>query len=234
MVRVCPRCNGFMPAPICENCGSCVVFYERSPFQIAILILATWGLYSAYWIVRVRRLADLRLGLPVRPYWHYWGYLVPILNLYLVFSALSRAQRRVRASGVRLVTPYAVSLVVATVLCNLWPLPGAYWSLCWLGLIPLSVTHISWAKAERADAPTLPWPLLTVPELLIIVIGGLLDAAVVWQSSAGVTMPQQLTVAGVSVALCAMLAVCFVATKKLDRSLDPPPAGEPTVVWPRD
>jgi hypothetical protein len=234
MVRVCPQCNGFVPTPICQNCGRCVVFYERSPLQIAILTLTTCGLYSAYWIVRVRRLADLRLGLPVRPYWHYWGYLVPILNLYLVFSALSRAQRRVRASGVHLVIPYGVSLVVATVLCNLWPLPGAYWTLCWLGLIPLSVMHISWAKAERADAHTTPWPLLTIPELVIIVIGGLFDAAVIWQSSAGVPMPQQLTVTGVSLALFAMLAVCFVETKKLDRTLAPLSGAKPTVMWPRD
>ena len=192
-----------------------VLYYDRSPFQVALLSFATLGSYGTYWTIRVRRLADVRLGKERRPYWYYWGLLVPILNLYLIFSAVSRAEGRVEATGVRVTIPYWLSMLGLGFIDLLWRLPGSYATISLVSSGFFVAMHASWARAERVDDPARVYPPFMWFEWVIVVLGGILNALVFIGSFVDVSPPERNVVIGVMAVIAATLAVSWTAGKKI-------------------
>jgi hypothetical protein len=197
------------------------LFYGRTPFQIALLLFATLGVYETYWLIRTRRLADYRLHQEVRPYWHYFGLIVPFLNIYLVFSAASRAQRRVEASLGSATVSFPLFLFVALVLDWLWRLPGSYWIVSFLSGIPIIVMHADWARAERADDPARTWTNFMWAEWLFVILGFLLVALAVAGSLVDVSRAEQLTVVAVVIIIIGTLF----ATYRMGKNVAPVKTG---------
>ena len=148
--------------------------FFRTPLQVAILGYATFGLYSFYWLIRGRRLAEKCLGESITSYWWYLFWIIPIVGLVSGIKCAGMVQDRVVAAGIG--RP-AVSLGVQTfflfIIGAFWRLPDPYWLIsiivpvCLLGGM-----HVALARAERADYPAFRWPRLGVWEWILVIVGG--------------------------------------------------------------
>jgi hypothetical protein len=64
------------------------LYFQRTPFQLAILTYATFGLYQIYWVIRARRFAERRIERELTPYGYYWTLLIPIWGLIVWFRSV--------------------------------------------------------------------------------------------------------------------------------------------------
>src|SRR3979411_1648004 len=105
------------------------LYFQRTPFQLAILTFCTFGIYPLFWVIRARRFAERRLERDVTSYWFYFTLLIPIYGLIVFFESYSTGQRRVTASSVRPAAPFWLSALGIVVMGLLWRLPGSYFTL---------------------------------------------------------------------------------------------------------
>jgi hypothetical protein len=71
--------------------------YYRTSLQVALMYVATAGLYGIYWLIRSRYAANKRLGIKDTP-WYFWLTLfVPIVFLFTIFSTLSLLEKSCQA-----------------------------------------------------------------------------------------------------------------------------------------
>jgi hypothetical protein len=143
-----------------------------------MLMISTFGCYLIYYLIVNHRIAQRRLAVQVRPWWAWFGLVVPFLNAYLVYSAFSAIGRRIELSGGgsrRAVLTIAVLLGVVNAT---WRLPDPWWFIFSVSGAPLLSILQSWLwRAERNDNPGLT-PTTSVWEVLTIIVGLICTALV--------------------------------------------------------
>ena len=225
--RYCSFCGTLgEPEPIPPNASPATVipagaprdrYFQRTPFQLAILTFATFGAYYIYWIIRARRFAERRLEREVTPYSYYWRLLIPIWGLIVFFESFSTASRRVNAAGVRPAVPFWLCALGVLALGLLWRLPGSYYILCLLDGIAMLPAYAVFARAERVEAPAASWARFTVAEWIISIAGGAVALFAFLGSAVEVSAAEAYTVLGVAGAWLA----AFIATWVQARGLRP-------------
>ena len=126
--------------------------YRRSAFQVALLMLATGGLYVFVWAFYVRRYCAALLERDDQPLWKSIALVVPIFNLFLLFD-LGKMIEGVnwRADPERPQSNALPWLGVATFFISaLWRLNNGFWLLCVLDFVPLSIMHVSFERGQLA------------------------------------------------------------------------------------
>jgi hypothetical protein len=146
--------------------------FHRTPLQIALLALATFGVYSIYYVVRGRRLAQHRLAETIDSYWLALFLILPFVNFMYLCQSINKLQRRTALCGVVPPMPFWFQLILMDILEALWRLPDPYFFVLCFAPLLLGTIHVSVAHAERIDYPYLVWPRLHWFEWIIL-IGGL-------------------------------------------------------------
>lgn len=142
--------------------------HPMSEVKLALLSLATLGLYELYWFYRNWKLRKQVRKSDVSPFWR--AFFAPIFAFSLFEDVLSEA-RRVRVS----VGWSAGELGVAFLLLSAaWRLPDPYWMVTLLSFVPLVLVQrvINKANAKSAN----PGPVnqsYSVLNVVGIVLGGL-------------------------------------------------------------
>jgi hypothetical protein len=145
-----------------------VVGDVRSPFQIALLLISTAGLYSLWWIGRNRWLAEREIGQKHRPIWAWLLLVVPIANLFVYYGALDVIQKGVQARrNTRGPIPFWVYGLIG------------YWLMLWT--IPIMQAYIYHADLERSSEPVKHG--FSPAELAIIVVGLLVEFSLIVSES---------------------------------------------------
>jgi hypothetical protein len=175
--------------------------FFRTPLQVLLLGYATFGLYGVYWLIRGRRIAEIRLGQRT-PYWWYLFWLVPIVAIFSGVKSANIIENRVAISGApRPTIPFGVMTFAFFILDALWRLPDPYWLISICSPIFVAAMHVSLAKAERIDYPSLKWPRLTAWEWAIMILGGLVMTLGIVGSAVDVPVSSQQFTIGCGVAI---------------------------------
>ena len=150
--------------------------YRRSPFQVALLLFATGGVYLFVWAYHVRRWSAGALERQDQPLWKSIALIVPIFNLFLMFD-LGQMIKGVawRAELPRISGTLPWLGIASFVIGALWKLPDPYWVLSVLDFVPLALMHGVFMRAElrlagEAATPTkFHWV-----EWIVVVLGPLM------------------------------------------------------------
>jgi hypothetical protein len=248
-MAVCQYCGAQVPMLYCPSCGQTNVIaqeapsltsttpapdvrkskpvvivrddgFYRTPLQVFVLTFATFGAYELYYLIRGRRLAQLRLDEKPDSYWLGLVLIVPLANLWYWFNSFGKLGDRVSATdiGPPEFWPLALGILVID---SLWKLPDPWGWLCFSSPILLAIIHQSVARAERADAPGYVWPSLTWVEWSIIVLGTILYAL----SVSGMMIDTDVTTKIVVFAVTGAIALSAIPAYLMSRGLaDPIPS----------
>jgi len=149
--------------------------FFRTPLQILILSYATFGIYGVYYLIRGRRLAEIRLEEERTSYWWYLFWLIPIVGVVSGIMCASKMQRRVAITGfVKSSLPFGLFAFCFFLFQSLWRIPDSWGYITFLSSIFIAAIHINVAKAERFDFPSHAWPKFSAWEWVIAIGGGLL------------------------------------------------------------
>ncbi len=162
--------------------------FHRSPVQVLLLDLTSFGLYAYYWFIRNNRLAERRLGIAPTPIWHWF---VPFFNVFVFYNGAATIGKRVEASGLLPAVAFVWQAVALTLISALWRLPEGWWLLSFASSFVLVSMHVSLDHAERIDFPTLGRPRLNGWEYTIIVLGAILSVLAVIGTFLPDTTPAQ-------------------------------------------
>ncbi len=151
--------------------------YYRTGFQVAVLLLSTFGLYFVYWLIRSRVEAKRRLQQRNEP-WPFWLLLlVPVVFLYPIFSTYALLQKscRVRLPNHRIPIPFVILGVVHLFLQGMWRFQPTYDLLGFLGVVPIAIMQQYSFEAD-VENRTVPKAFCRFSwiELAIVVVGGTL------------------------------------------------------------
>ncbi|MBW4061395.1 zinc ribbon domain-containing protein [Candidatus Saccharibacteria bacterium] len=162
-VKICSNCGGDVKpkAKFCSNCGHDLLvashhmlvtdpsdarpvdksveiseheaYFIVAPYKLAILFVTTLGLYNIYWMYKQWQMVMRRENRPLRPFWR---ALFSVIYVYPLFKAL-----KIKGD---------VWLAVVFIVPGLtYKLPGGWWLLGYLNLIPLLVVQSR--LNERSD-----------------------------------------------------------------------------------
>lgn len=115
--------------------------FSQPVWQFVLLSVLTFGIYDFYWYYRNWKNLKMYKDLNIDPIWRTIGTVVPILGLFLIYSAHKDYQKLIIEEGVnRKVYPGLIVLVIILtgLLVNL---PDPYWMLCFLSIIPLAIVQ---------------------------------------------------------------------------------------------
>ncbi len=112
----------------------------RRPFTIALLTLATFGLYTIVWFYHARRFAEVRLGRSNHAALFTALLIVPVVN---VIAALMTADLLARAldSNASKRPKFLLATATTFVLIAFAALPYPWWALVFLSFVPLTLMH---------------------------------------------------------------------------------------------
>jgi uncharacterized membrane protein YhaH (DUF805 family) len=154
--------------------------FNRTPIQVLLLDVSTFGLYTLYYLIRNYHLAQIRLNDKRRPWWAWFGLFIPIVNIYFYYGSFSYIGKRVEASGVKVYVPFGIQALILFCFGALYRLPGAWAFLALLNSVVLANMHSRLAKAEAIDFPLRVRPKMTAWEIGILVVGFLFVGLSVW------------------------------------------------------
>jgi hypothetical protein len=196
--------------------------YRRSPFQVALLMTATLGLYVFVWAYWTRRWCASAIERDDQVLWKTIALVIPIFNFFLVYDLGSMIQGTV--SRANLPAPrVALGLIGLTSflfgIAGRLPVPWDYISFC--SFIPFAILQWWLLRAESAIVgdgarPTRFHPL----EWIVLVLGG------AWWVLILIGMFARKTPLGVawSGAIVALMAAALIASFGAGRRLvDSPP-----------
>lgn len=150
--------------------------WRRSPFQVLLLDYATFGLYSVYWLVRGRRLAEYHLERKPTSYWGALLMLVPIVGFFVVIDQVTKISQRVSASRCAPAVPLGLQALAMFIIAAFWRMPDPAWLISLFSSLFLATMHSSVANAERQDWPAEVWPPLSGWEKTIVIVGFIVTA----------------------------------------------------------
>jgi len=148
--------------------------FERSPLTVFALDVATFSVYSVYYAIRGRRLAERRLDLyQITSYWSALWLLLPLVNVVVFVGMFNAIDRRTRASSVKPAVPLGALAFMMVVVGALWRLPDPWSLVSLLSSVLLAAVHVPVAFAERRDDPPRRWAKLHWFEIVLLVLGGI-------------------------------------------------------------
>jgi len=112
----------------------------RRPFTIALLTLATFGLYTIVWFYHARRFAEVRLGRPNRAALFTALLVVPVVNLIAALMTADLLARALDSSGSKR-AKFLLATVATFILIAFAALPYPWWALVFLAFVPLTLMH---------------------------------------------------------------------------------------------
>jgi hypothetical protein len=134
--------------------------YRRSPFQVALLTFATFGLYFFIWAFWARRWCAATLERQDQPIWKTVALIVPIFNFFLMFELgkmIEGTVWRAQLPPTRLPLPWvALAIFLITVLQRL---PDPYWLVYLLAFLPIAYLQFALVRARFALTGLGPTPL---------------------------------------------------------------------------
>lgn len=148
--------------------------YQRSSFQVALLMFLTLGLYVFWWSYRVRRSAAALLEEPDAAGWKSAGLIVPLLNLFLTFELFEKikiASIRMGLQPPQAIAAWGVIGVIAFAIGGkLIPLP--YTALIMFSFVPFAIAHHYLTRAELLATRGKASPRnFSIVEILLIILG---------------------------------------------------------------
>jgi hypothetical protein len=166
-----PRSTVADPDP---GAGAQPVFFPVGTIKLAIMSLATLGLYQLYWSYRnwksVQRLTGDKLSAPLRALFY-------PLTSYFLFKRMRNEARGLHQDLAISAGPLAIAVLVLTLL---WRLPDPYWLVSLLAFVPFlpvqsQVNQLNQKLASAADANS----RLRGWNIVAIFVGGLVLALAV-------------------------------------------------------
>ncbi len=147
--------------------------YGRSPFQVGLLFFVTLGLYIFWWSYYIRRSVAAMLEEPDQPVWNSLALLVPLLNLFVLFSLFEKIKVASLRAGLQpppALAAYGFAGIVIFFVVGRLPIP--YESLAMLYFIPFAVAHFYFTHAEvlLMGRDAIPRGL-SVLEIIIVILG---------------------------------------------------------------
>ena len=147
--------------------------YARSPFQVGLLLFVTFGLYVFWWSYRIRRSVAAMLEEPDQPVWNTLGLLVPLVNLFLIFSLFEKIKvASIRAGRQPPPSLPAWGFLGVVIFFVFGRLPIPYESLAILYFIPFAIAHFYFMHAELLlmGRDAIPRGLSAL-EIIIVILG---------------------------------------------------------------
>jgi len=134
--------------------------YRRSPFQVALLLFATGGVYLFWWAFWARRWCSATLEREDQPLWKSIALIVPIFNLFLMYDLGQKIKGTAWRAGLRQGS-MALGLVgiASFFISATWRLPSPMWLFSTLEFVPLAWLHYVLVRSAlvlqgAAAAPT--------------------------------------------------------------------------------
>jgi len=112
----------------------------RRPFTVALLTLATFGLYTIVWFYHARRFAEVRLGRPNRAALFTALLVVPVVNVIAALMTADLLARALDSSGSKRLK-FLLATVATFALIAFAALPYPWWALVFLAFVPLTLMH---------------------------------------------------------------------------------------------
>ena len=156
------------------------LYFAVSPLKMTLMSICTAGLYEFYAIYKHWQVLQRRTGLPISPFWR--GFFAPIF----VFDLFKRIREEAEEAGLLVKwTPSGMGWAFFAI-SMAWRLPDPYSLVSYLSFIPLlsvqqTVSALHAARAPRAATNS----GFTPGNVMTLIIGGLLMAAVVLQAFVG-------------------------------------------------
>jgi hypothetical protein len=149
--------------------------YRRSPFQIALLLFVTFGLYVFYWAYMVRRCCSFTLERTDQPVWKAAALIIPIFNLFLLYDLGMLIKGVAFRAGVTVMNLIAMLGIVAFILAVFRRAPMPYDLIGYFSFVPLVAMYFPFERAQlvingNAAAPQ----KFSVIEWIVLVVFGLL------------------------------------------------------------
>jgi len=185
-----------------------IAFFNRTPFQVFLLDIASFGVYTVYWLIKNRRLADRAMNRKPFSGWVWLLLIVPFVNLVVFFPSYNEICKRVRASGINPPVPFGLQALAMLLIGGLWKLPGAYYLISLLSSVLAATIHVSVNDAEIADGLDPSTSKLGAWEIAILIVGGTLAVLASFGSTIDEPQSAWFVVAGVWVSI-AIAGVAF-------------------------
>jgi hypothetical protein len=152
---------------------------DRTAVQVFLLNLATFNVYSAFYLIYSVRASEQRLGQRPWPTFVWIGLFFPILNVIVTACGYAKLEKQVRSAGVvpRIPFPLEGALLSTLALASLLPLP--YWFLAFSPSLVLAHIQSVVRRADRRANPGDSRPKLSTIEVIILFVGLSLVAATV-------------------------------------------------------
>lgn len=156
--------------------------YQRSSFQVALLLFFTFGLYIFWWSYRVRKSAAALLEEQDAAGWRSIALIVPIVNFFMIFELIER----IKISAIRMGMQPPQALAAWALLGLLGfeivgRIPVPYRALTMLAFIPFAFAHQYLVRAELMATKGNAIPkAFSIVEIFIIVLGVAVRALVMF------------------------------------------------------
>ena len=112
----------------------------RRPFTIALLTLATFGLYFIVWFYHARRFAEIRLARPNHAAIYTALLLVPVVNVVAALMTTDLLARALDERGSKR-TKFFIATLAFFALMAFAPAPYPWWGIVSLSFIPVALMH---------------------------------------------------------------------------------------------
>jgi len=112
----------------------------RRPFTIALLTLATFGLYFIVWFYHARRFAEIRLARPNHAAIYTALLLVPVVNVVAALMTTDLLARALDERGSKR-TKFFIATLAFFALVAFAPAPYPWWGIVFLSFIPVALMH---------------------------------------------------------------------------------------------
>jgi hypothetical protein len=113
--------------------------YRRSPFQVAVLLFVTGGLYVFWWAFWARRWCAETLEREDQPLWKSIALIIPIFNLFLIYDLGGMIKGTAWRAGLREGSmPLGLIAIASMFISATWRLPDPFWLFSSLDFVPLA------------------------------------------------------------------------------------------------
>jgi len=125
-----------------------VRWFQVGSVKLTIMSMATFGLYDVYWFYK--QWARLNETGNRSPVWPIWRALLTLIFCYSLFAEIE--QSAVEAGLTRRFSPGLLALAFIALSLTGW-MPGGWWALNFLSVIPLVLVQRLASAVEAANAP---------------------------------------------------------------------------------
>lgn len=154
------------PPPIPEEEPA---FFAVSPLKLAVMAIATFGLYEVYWFYKNWKIIKGRAKSSIMPFWR------AIFGVIWCYPCFREIGNVAESRGLSLPSSPGLLAVAWIILTLMWRLPDPYWLICFLTPIILIPIQNTINRLNTLVAPNHnPNSRFTVWNIVGVVVGGTL------------------------------------------------------------